>query len=170
MPDALLCELLLLILRLVEADDKCDTESSEDGHIIIWSEGAVAVSGVQRAREGDELSGNDPIQISILNLLEVLIFLYIELSVVVPSECYRELETLEAVQVCATVGTVAHCRVAIWDELVVVRAESLPGIIGRLVEDDNHEGAHEESSVALLGVVKGSVVIDLVVLVLLIIH
>ena len=74
MPDALLCELLLLILRLVEADDKCDTESSEDGHIVIWSEGAVAVSGVQRAREGDELSGNDPIQISILYLQIVLVF------------------------------------------------------------------------------------------------
>ena len=73
-------------------------------------------------------------------------------------------------QVCATISTVAHCRVTVWNEFVVVRAESLPGIIGRLVEDNNHEGAHQESSVALLCVVKRRVMIDFVVLVLLIIH
>ena len=100
----------------------------------------------------------------------MLIFLNIELAIVIPSKRYSELETLETVQVCATVGTVSHCRVTVWDEFVVVRAESLPGIVGGFVEDNNHEGAHEESSVALLCVVKRSVVIDFVVLVLLVIH
>ena len=85
MPDTLLSELLLLILRLVEANDKCDSESSEDRHIIIWSERAVSVSCIQRARECDELSWNNPIQVSILNFLKVLIFLNIELAIVIPS-------------------------------------------------------------------------------------
>ena len=170
MSDALLRELLLLILRLVEADNKRDTEPSEDRHIIIWREGTISVSCIQRARKGNELSWNDPIQVSILDLLKVLIFLNIERAIVIPSESYSKLETLEAMQVCATISTVAHCRVTVWNEFVVVRAESLPGIIGRLVEDNNHEGTHQESSVALLCVVKRRVMIDFVVLVLLIIH
>ena len=170
MSDALFSELLLFILRLVEADDKRDSQPSEDRHIIIRCEGAIAVSCVQRAREGDELSWDDPIQVSILDFLKVLIFLDIERAIVIPSECYSKLETLEAVQVCATISTIAHCGVTVWDEFIVVRAESLPGIVGGLVEDNNHEGAHEESSVALLCVVKRSVVIDFVVLVLLVVH
>ena len=85
MPDTLLSELLLLILRLVKADDKSDSESSEDRHIIIWSERAISVSCIQRARESNELSWNNPIQVSILNLLKVLIFLNIELAIVIPS-------------------------------------------------------------------------------------
>ena len=170
MPDALLSELLLLILRLVEADDKRNSEPSEDRHIIIWCEGAIAISCIQRTGKGDKLSWNDPIQVSIFHFLKVLIFLNIELSIVIPSESYSKLETLEAVQVCTTISTVAHCRVTVRNEFVVVRAESLPGIVGRLVEDNNHEGAHKESSVALLCVVKRRIMIDFVVLVLLIIH
>ena len=170
MPNALLRELLLLILRLVESDDKRNSEPPEDWHIIIWCEGAISISCIQRTRKGDELSWNDPIQVSILNLLKVLIFLNIERAIVIPSESYSKLETLEAMQVCATISTISHCSVTIWNEFVVVRAESLPGIIGRLVEDNNHEGAHQESSVALLCVVKRRVMIDFVVLVLLIIH
>ena len=73
-------------------------------------------------------------------------------------------------QVCATISTVAHCRVTVGNEFVMIRAESLPGIIGGLVQDNNHKGAHEESSIALLCIVKRRVVIDFVVLVLLVIH
>ena len=170
MSDALLRELLLLILGLVEADDKRNAEPSEDRHIIVWCEGAISVSCIERARECDELSWNDPIQVTILNLLEVLILLNIELAIVVPSEGYSILKALEAVQVRATISTVAHCRVTVWNEFVVVRAESLPGIVSGLVQDNNHEGTHEESSIALLCVIKRRVVIDFVVLVLLVIH
>ena len=170
MPDTLLRELLLLILRLVEADDKRDSEPSEDRHIIVWCEGTISVSCIEWAREGNELSWNDPIQVSILNLLEVLIFLNIELAIVVPSEGYSKLEALEAVQVCATIGTVAHCRVTVWNEFVVVRAESLPGIVSGLVKDNNHKGVHKESSITLFCVVERCVVIDFVVLVLIVIH
>ena len=100
----------------------------------------------------------------------MLIFLHIECAVVVPAESYCELETLEAVEVSAAVGTVSHCCITVRYKLVVVRAESLPGIIGRLVQDDDHEGTHEEGCITLLGVVKGSIMVDLVVLVLLVIH
>ena len=85
MPNALLRELLLLILRLVEADDKRNSEPSEDRDVIIRCEGAISISCIQRTRKGDELSWNDPIQVSIFNLLKVLIFLNIERAIVIPS-------------------------------------------------------------------------------------
>lgn len=72
--------------------------------------------------------------------------------------------------VSATVGTIAHCCVTVRDELVVVRAEGLPGLVGRLLEHDDHEGPHQEGSVTLLRVLQGRVVINLVVLVLLVVH
>ena len=73
-------------------------------------------------------------------------------------------------QVCAAISTITHCRVTVWNEFVVVRAESLPGIVSGLVKDNNHKGAHQESSITLFCIVKRSVVIDFVVLVLLVIH
>ena len=73
-------------------------------------------------------------------------------------------------EVGAAVGAITHGGVTIGDEFVVVRAERLPGLVCRLVQHDNHEGAHQEGRVALLGVVQARVMIDLVVLVLLVVH
>ena len=73
-------------------------------------------------------------------------------------------------QVSASISTITHCCVTVWNEFVVVRAESLPGIVSGLVKDNNHKGTHQESSITLLCVVERCVVIDFVVLVLLVIH
>jgi len=70
----------------------------------------------------------------------------------------------------AAVRAVSHRRISVRNELVLVGAESLPGFLGGLFENDNHEGTHEEGRVALLGVVERRVVVDFVVLILGIIH
>lgn len=100
----------------------------------------------------------------------MLILLNIKGSVVIPSEGNSKLESLEAVVVGATVGTVTHGRITVRDKLVVVGAEGLPSFIRRLLEHNDHKGTHKESRVALLGVVQRCVVIDLIVLVLLVVH
>jgi len=74
------------------------------------------------------------------------------------------------VQVGATVGAVTHCSVSVRDKLVMVGAESTPSVVSRLFEHNDHKGAHEKCSVALLGIIERGVVVDLVVLVLLIVH
>ena len=168
--DALLREFGLLVLGLVKAHDECHTHALENWNVVVRGERAVSICHVQGAGEGHEFAGNNPVQIAVLNLLEVLIFLDVKSAVVIPAEGHGELEALEAVQVGATVGTVAHSSITVRNELVVVGAESGPGVISRLFEHDDHEGAHEEGSVALLGVVEGGVVVDLVVLVLLVVH
>ena len=73
-------------------------------------------------------------------------------------------------EVCAAVGAITHGGVTIGDKFVVVRAERLPCLVCRLVQHNNHEGAHQEGRITLLGVVQARVVIDLVVLILLVVH
>jgi len=168
--DALLRELRLLVLRLVEAHDQRDAHAPEDWNVIIGRERAVAVRDVERAGEGDELARHNPVQIAVFHFLIRLVLSHVEGGVVVPAEGDGVLEALEAVQVGAAVRAVAHRGVAVGNELVVVGAERVPGLVGRLFETDYHEGAHEERRVALLGVVKRSVVVNFIVLVLLVIH
>ena len=100
----------------------------------------------------------------------MLVFLHIEGTVVIPAESNSKLKTLEAVEVSAAVSTVTHGCITVRNEFVVVGTECLPGLVSRLLEHDNHEGSHEESGVALLGVVQRSVVVNFVVLVLLVVH
>ena len=68
------------------------------------------------------------------------------------------------------VRTVAHGSVSVRDELVVVGAESRPGLVRAFLKDNNHEAAHQEGRVRLLVIIQARVVVDLVVLVLLIVH
>ena len=70
----------------------------------------------------------------------------------------------------AAIGTVAHCRVSIGNELVVIGAEGLPSLFRALVQDDDHEGSHEERRITLLVIVQARVVVDLIVFVLLVVH
>ena len=100
----------------------------------------------------------------------MLVLLHVEGLIVVPAKSHAELETLKAVLVCATVGAVTHCRVTVRNELVVVGTEHRPCLISRLLQDDDHESAHQEGCVTLLGVVQASIVVDLIVLILLVVH
>ena len=170
MLDSLLCKLALLILGFVEADDQRDTESLPDRYVVIRGERAIPVRDIQRAREGDELAGHDPVEIAIFDLLEVLVLLNVKAVVVIPAEGNAVLEALETVQVSAPICAVAHGRIPVRNELVVVGAENSPCFFGRFLQADNHEGTHEEGGVTLLRVVERRVVVDLVVLILRVIH
>ena len=52
---------LFLILGLIQAYDEADIHFLEDGNVVFGREGAVPVGHVQWSREGDELSGQNPI-------------------------------------------------------------------------------------------------------------
>lgn len=72
----------------------------------------------------------------------MLVLLDIEGAVVVPAEGNGVLQSLQTVLVRAPVRTIAHCRVSVRNELIVVRAERLPCLFRALMQDDYHEGAH----------------------------
>lgn len=70
----------------------------------------------------------------------------------------------------AFIGASTHGSVSKGNKLGVVRLKNLPGLIGGFLEHDDHEAAHKEGSVRLLGVVERRVVVDLVTTVLGIVH
>lgn len=97
MLEPLVDELFAVVGGLVKADNKSDAELLENRDVIVGSEGTISISDVQGSRERDELSGDDPVKISIFNALEMLIFLDIEFGVVVPSKFDRVLHSLKRV-------------------------------------------------------------------------
>ena len=100
----------------------------------------------------------------------MLVLLHIERVVVVPAKRHGEFQPLQTVLICAPVGAVTHCRVPVRNELIVIWSESLPSLIGTLLQNNYHEAAHQEGGVRLFVIVQARVVIDLVVLILLIVH
>lgn len=126
MLDALLSEFALLILGLVKSHHERDAQSLPNWHVILRRKRAISICDVERARERDEFAGYNPIEITTLDLFEVLVLLYVEVVVVVPAEGDTVLEPLEAVKICAAIGAVSHCRVSVRNELVVVGLENSP--------------------------------------------
>jgi hypothetical protein len=59
--DACFDELLSVILGFVQPHYLLDSKLLEDGDIVIWCKGAVLVSNVERARERNELTWDDPV-------------------------------------------------------------------------------------------------------------
>lgn len=121
--DALLGELALLILGFVEAHHERHSHSFEDGHVVVWGKRSVSVRHVKWSRERNELAWDDPVKVTVFDFLKVLILLDIEGRVVIPAEGNRVLESLETVQVGASVSTVTHSGVAVRNELIVIGAE-----------------------------------------------
>ena len=170
MLDAMLREFLLVILGLVETHDQGDTHLFEDRHVVFRRERAIFVRGVQWAREGDELAGHGPVEVAILYLLVVLVLDNVKLVVVVPVELDGEVQAVETMLDRALVRTGTHGRVSERREFMVVGLEHLPGVTSRPLQDDDHEGTHEECGVRLLRVVKTGIMVNLVRAVLLVVY
>lgn len=85
----MLGELLLVVLRFVESHDERNAHLLEDWNVVFRSERAILVCRVQRPRERDESAWHRPVQVSILDLLVVLVLDHVELAVVVPSQLDR---------------------------------------------------------------------------------
>lgn len=167
--DSMFRELLLVVLRFVEAHDKGNTHFLENLNVILGRERAVFVCLIQGSRERDVLAWHRPVEIAILHLLVVLILDDIELAVVVPAQLDGQVQSIEAVVDSALVGACAHRRIAERRELMVVRLEDLPRVLRRALQNDDHECAHEEGGVRLLRIVERRVMIDLVRAILLVI-
>ena len=99
------------------------------------------------AHECYKLSGDDPVEVAILDSFEVLVFLDIECSEVIPSESYGILQSLQTLQKCAVVETLTLGGISVMFEQAVVRLELFVGSLCGHLEDDDHEGSHKESSI-----------------------
>jgi hypothetical protein len=75
MSDPILDELRPVVLGLIQPDDMSNSEVLEDLQVILWLIASLLLFVIHRAHEGNELVGNDPVQVSILYFFIVLVFL-----------------------------------------------------------------------------------------------
>ena len=119
--------------------------------VVFWLvSSSIRTDLVDRTHECNELVWNNPVQVSVLNLLVILILFVVELAEVVPSMANCDFEPLQAVEDAAAVGTVTVAGVSERSETSLVRSKGFPSHLSRLLQDNNHEGAHQVGSIGLL--------------------
>ena len=118
-----------------------------------------AISLINWTHEGHELAGDDPVKISILNFLVVLVFLRIECLEVVPAEADTFLKSFKAMKNCTFVEAITFAGVSERLEIWVVDFELLVRLFRVHFEDDNHKGAHQEAGICDLGIVAAATVV-----------
>lgn len=100
MPDPVLCELCEIILGFVEPHNMCYIKMLENLDIVLWGLGAslLSLGSVNWTHEGDELAGDDEVEVSVVELLVILVFFIVEFPEVVPSVAGSKLQAFEAVE------------------------------------------------------------------------
>mmetsp|Transcript_41703 Transcript_41703/g.110153 ORF Transcript_41703/g.110153 Transcript_41703/m.110153 type:complete len:208 (-) Transcript_41703:227-850(-) len=89
-----------VVLLLVQTDNQPDARVAEDGYVVLRGESrkAIGVRGCgRRPYKGEELVWNDPVHVSILDLLKELVGLNVEAAVVEPPVLDRLLQAEQAV-------------------------------------------------------------------------
>ena len=120
-----------------------------------------AVTLINWSHEGYELARDDPIEVTILNFLVVLIFFSIECLEIIPSKTKCFLESLKTMKHCAFVKAVTLASISETFETWLVEFELSISNFCVHFEDYNHEGTHEKASICDLGGVSaGTVVVD----------
>jgi len=92
--------MLFIILFLVESDNSGHINALKDISVFIWVMAIPLplVSVLDWSHKCDKLAWDDPVEVSILNSLIVLVLLDIECPEVVPAKSYSIFESLEAVE------------------------------------------------------------------------
>ena len=151
MIDSILREFSSVVLSLIQADNVRDSEVAEDLQIIFWLvTSSVGPDLVNGTHECDELARKNPVEITILDFLVVLVLFVVELPKVIPAMANGDLEPFETVEDRAAVGAVAVAGISERSEASLVGRKSFPRNLSRLSQDHNHEGAHEVRSIRLL--------------------
>ena len=120
-----------------------------------------AVALVHWSHESHELSWDDPVEVSVLDLLVVLVLLCVEGFEVIPAEADALLQTFQAVEYGALVEAVTLACVSERLEALVVDLELSEGLVNVHLQDHDHECTHQEARIGDLGwVCAAAIVID----------
>ena len=139
-----------IILSLIQTHDMRHSEMTEYLQVILWGVTAAICSNlVHWSHKGDKLARDYPVEISIFDLLIILILLVIEVSEVVPSKVHSDLQSLKTMEYGAAIGAVTVASVSVGSEAGLVGGEGLPSDFGRLAQNDHHEGSHKVRCVRL---------------------
>ena len=134
--DAVFSERIFVVLRVIQSHHLAHLQMlkyinvARSGVAI----GPLAFLAVDGSHESHELSGDNPIEIAILNLLVVLILFNAERLRVVPPLFDTKLKTLQTVLHRALVVAVALACVAVVPQQAVVGLQLFPSLLGSHLE------------------------------------
>ena len=142
-------EVLSVVSFVVQSDDLVHTYLVEDRNVLVWvvTEPLVGISLLDWAHECHELMGNDPVEITVLDSLHLLVFFDVESSEVVPPKIDGPLQALEALEQGALVCTVALASISVMLEVWTVIHEFVMGLFRSHLEDNDAEATHQEGTV-----------------------
>jgi len=158
-----------IVLRFVESNNSGHVEVAKHLQVVFRSVATSLelVDVVQGSHECDELAGNDPVEVTVLDFLVVLVLLVVKIFEAVPAELDGVLQALQAVLDGAGVGAVERVgSVSERHKLIMVWLKQLPDGTGLDLQHDNHKCAHQEGGIGLLIKLVGTVMKQLVILVL----
>ena len=113
-----------------------------------------------RTHKGENLTRNNPVQITVFNFFVVLILLHIEFFEVVPAVLDGELQTLQYFQYLAVVRARTSARVSERHKYILNMLKFLPCLLSRSVQDDNLEGADESGHIRLAIILRSTVMVN----------
>ena len=124
--------MLFIVFLLIKSNYPGDINVVKDITILVWMLTILmsGVSGFDWAHESDELSWDDPVEITVFNSLIVLVFLNIESSEVVPVEFNCVFQSLEDLEQRAIVEAVTFRGISVMLKKWLVRLELFPGVFG----------------------------------------
>ena len=151
-----------IVFLLIETDHARDLKVFENLNVVLGrvAPSLMPIHIVKRPHKCNELPRNDPVEISVLDSLVLLVFLDVEGLKVVPSKLDCILESLEALQKGALVEAVAFGGISVSLEERVVGLQNLICLLRRTLEDNDHEAAHKESTVDHLVWLLGCAVME----------
>ena len=166
MRDTGLREILFIIFLLVQAYDSFDVKPLKDLDILVRvvTVSLVGVASLDGAHECHHLAWNDPVDVTVLDTLEVLVLLHVEGLERVPVELDRVFQALQTLEKRALIQAVSFGGVSVRFEEPMVRPEHVVCFLRGALEDDYHESAHQERSVDHLVGFFGRAVVENAVL------
>mmetsp|Transcript_148582 Transcript_148582/g.413968 ORF Transcript_148582/g.413968 Transcript_148582/m.413968 type:complete len:362 (+) Transcript_148582:435-1520(+) len=138
--DLVIYEAPSLVLFFVQADDEADSCLPEDRHVVLRRESRKPIRiRWRRARpsEGQELVRDDPVHVSVFDLLEEVIRLNVKPVPIKPPVSDALLQSLQAVHYCEVECANAACGIAEGKEWRIDSREWLISHVGRLAQS-NH--------------------------------
>jgi hypothetical protein len=159
--DIFLSEKSRVILLLVESNHALHIELLENLDILVrvMSISLVSVPLLDWAHECHKFTGNDPVEITVLNSLVLLVLLDIEGLEVIPLELDGVFETLETLEETTLIKAVTLGCITVGLEQPLVWLEYLVSLLRWALKDDDHEAAHQEGAIHhLLWLIGGAVV------------
>lgn len=132
MSNSFMFKMLFIVFLFVKSNYPGDINIVEDITILVGMLAILmsGISGFNWTHECNELSWDDPVEITVFNSLVVLVFFHVESSEIIPVEFNCVFQSLEDLEQRAIVEAVTFRGISVMLKKWLVRLKLFPGVFG----------------------------------------